>query len=125
MVSRISHALIAAICIAAAFQTASAADFPDGATTPTADEIKQRLAGNDFHLNYANGVNVQLQFNRNGHFFVNASTNYSDNGEWTAEDGKLCTRSQKQGANCFPVRISADSMYLQRASGEIVRYEPR
>lgn len=117
--------MLAASCVLAFVQTASAADFPEGATTPNADEIKQRLAGNDFLINYANGGNARLQFKSNGYFFVNTSTNYSDNGEWTTEDGKVYTRSQKQGANCFAVRVSADSMYLQRTNGEIVKYEPR
>ena len=108
-----------------AVQAASAADFPDGATTPSAAELQQRLAGNNFSVAYANGGNARLQFKRDGYFFVNTSSNYSDNGEWRVEDGKVCTRSQKQGANCFAARVDADRLLIQRANGEIIRYEPK
>ena len=122
--SRLALALALLLGLGAA-QAASAADFPDGATTPSAAELQQRLAGNNFSVAYANGGSARLQFKRDGYFFVNASNNYSDNGEWRVEDGKVCTRSQKQDANCFAARIDADKLLIQRATGEILCYEPR
>ena len=120
--------LLAALCLGACTTpgtTTLTREFPAGAATPSGAELQQRLAGNSFLVNYAGGANARLQFKRDGHYFVNVSNNFSDEGTWRTEDGKVCTQSQKQGSNCFPVRVDADMLLLQRANGEIIRYEPR
>jgi hypothetical protein len=73
---------IAALVAASALLTAHAQSFDEGATTPSAEELKTLLAGQIFTVNRPDGNNWRLEFKANGYFFVNTNSGYADSGEW-------------------------------------------
>ena len=96
--------------------------FDEAATPPTAVEIQTILSGNVFSVQVADGSSWRVQFNKNGYYFFNASSGYSDDGEWRTEDGKLCVKPKKTAAACNEARVSQGLLVLKRLSGEIVVY---
>lgn len=102
----------------------SAYAFPDGATTPSATAIRDRVAGNVFNVKLANGVEWRLEFNTNGYFFVDVSTGAKVSGEWKSEDGKLCSKIRTPDFTCGAAKVHENFLYVQRADGEIIKYIP-
>src|SRR5438034_6208173 len=113
---------LAAICCSAIAQTTAPSTFPEEATTPTASELKERLAGRVFNVKLADGGSLRLQYTANGYFFLNTSGGFSDTGEWRTEDGKLCYTARKSKPGCNEMRVKAETIYLKRNSGEVVQY---
>ena len=70
----------------------NAQGFPDGASTPNAEELTRRLGGNVFTVKLADGSSWRLEFKSSGYFFVDTSTGFRGNGEWAAEDGRICSQ---------------------------------
>lgn len=99
-------------------------DFPADAKPVAADVLLQRLAGKVFNVKPAASSAWRLQFQAGGHYFVNLSSGYSDNGPWRVEESRLCTAPQKARASCNEMRLAGDTLYLKRDSGEVVRFEP-
>lgn len=99
--------------------------FPDGATTPSADDISKRLADKVFNVKLANGVGWRLDFKSSGYFFVDTSTGFRANGQWRAEDGKLCSKMPGNPEACNDARLHEDVLHLRRLDGEIITYVPR
>ncbi len=108
-----------------AFGSAWAQGFPEGATTPSADELKQRLGSNVFSVKLADGTSWRLEFKSTGYFWVDTSSGFKGTGEWTAEDGKLCSQLRGRDRACNDVRIHQNLLTLKRDSGEIIQYVPR
>lgn len=103
----------------------AATTFPEGATSPTADEIRQRLSDKVFDVKLDNGTAWRLEFKANGYYFVDVSTGGKANGEWKADNAKLCSKPPMQPQSCNEVRLHDDHLYLQRTNGEVIRYVPR
>ena len=99
-------------------------DFPADAKPVAADVLLQRLAGKVFNVKPAASSAWRLQFQAGGHYFVNLSSGYSDDGPWRVEESRLCTAPQKARASCNEMRLAGDTLYLKRDSGEVVRFEP-
>jgi hypothetical protein len=108
-----------------AIGTAFAQEFPAGSTTPTKEEIQSHLTDRTFSVALANGQTWRLEFKKNGYFFVNTSAGFSGSGEWTPEDGKLCSKLRGGDRNCNDARMHDGSMHLKRTDGEVIRYAPR
>ncbi len=104
---------------------ALAQSFPEGATVPNAAELKERLSGKVFDVQLTNGTSFRLEFTSLGYFFFDTSTGGKGNGTWTAEDGQLCSQRQGTERTCSAVRIHQNMVYAKRATGEIIRYQPR
>ncbi len=118
----LSATVVATLCT---LGSAWAQDFPEGATTPTAAELKQRLGSNVFSVKLADGSSWRLEFKSTGYFWVDTSGGFRGTGEWTAEDGKICSQLRGRDRNCNEVRIHQNLLTLKRDSGEIVQYVPR
>ena len=116
--------LVALITVMAA-TSPQAQTFEETNTAPTADEIKTILGGNVFTVNIADGTSWRLQFNKNGYYYVNTSTGYTDDGEWHTENGRLCVKPKKTAPACNDARLSQGFLVLKRLSGEVVVYRPR
>ena len=99
------------------------ADFPAEAKLLTAETLRLRLAGKVFNVKTAGGAAWRLQFQADGYYFINVG-NYSDSGKWRTEESGLCTEPQRRPAACNQMRLAGDALYMQRDSGEIVKYEP-
>lgn len=113
-------------CGAATAQTPDAsADFPQGAAPLEPAALRQRLTGKVFRVVPKSAAPWRLQFNDNGYYFVNTESGYSDSGKWRIEASSLCTEPQKTKAACNEMRQAAETLYLKRDSGEIVKFEPR
>ena len=114
--------------LAAAATTAAAqatAGFPEGAVAPASAELHDRLAGKVFDVKLSDGASWRLEYKANGYFFINTSRGFSDSGEWKAEDGRLCSKGRKIAGNCSEIRVKDGGIYMQRDSGEVVRFVPR
>ena len=103
----------------------NAQGFPDGASTPNAEELKKRLGGNVFSVKLADGTSWRLEFKSNGYFFVDTSTGFRGDGQWTADEGKLCSQLRGRDRTCNDARIHKDVLHLKRDSGEFIQYVPR
>lgn len=104
---------------------AQAAEFPDGATVPSAEELRQHLGDKIFNLAMTNGGTMRVDYKSNGYFFVNTSSRFQGKGQWRAENGRLCTQLQDAAENCNDVRLANDQLVLKRVDGEIVPLVPR
>ena len=114
-----------ALTLTATGMSLQAQTFDETKAAPSADEVNMILAGNVFNVSIADGSTWRLQFNKNGYYYMNTSTGYSDSGEWRAEDGKLCVKPRKTAAACNDARVSQGLLVLKRLSGEIVVYRPK
>lgn len=99
--------------------------FPEGATVPSADELKKRLGGSVFSVKLADGTTWRLEFKSNGYFFVDTSAGVKGSGEWAAEDGRLCSQMRGRERRCNDVRVHQDILHLHRDTGEFIQYLPR
>lgn len=110
---------IAVLSLSVQAQNSMPTTFPEGTSTPKADELRVRLSGNVFSVKPFSGPNWRLQYKEGGYYFVNVGS-YSDTGDWKTEDGKLCSKGQKGAASCNEVRATPESIYLKRDSGEVI-----
>jgi hypothetical protein len=105
--------------------SAQAQAFPEGAASPTADEIKARLSGTVFSVALADGNSWRLQYAGNGYFYVDTNKGFRATGEWQAEDGRLCGQLRGRDRTCNDVRVHQGVLHYKRDSGEIVQFIPR
>ncbi len=105
----------------------SAHAFPDGASTPKKEEIRQRLVDKVFGVTLANKTTWRLEFKSGGHYFVNTSSGFNGVGDWSTEDGKICTqlRGRDASPSCSDIRVFEELVYNKRSDGEIIKYVPR
>ena len=71
---------------------AQAAEFPDGASVPSAEELKQRVGDKVFNMAAANGGTMRVDYKSNGYFFVNTSWRFQGKGQWRGGEGAPCRR---------------------------------
>lgn len=114
---------VTALLAASAMFNANAQAFGEGMSTPTADELKTMLTGNNFTVDRADGNHWRLQFKSNGYYFVNTSNGFSDSGEWKVDSGKLCAQPKKSPPGCSDVRVNNGVITLKRPNGEVVVYK--
>ncbi len=115
-------AVIGALLLAGA----AARGFPEGASAPTAADLKQHVVGKVFDVKIADGTTWRLEYKDSGYFWVNTSTGFADSGTWDAQDGKLCTeRKRGNGRSCNDVRIKDGQMHLKRDNGEFIVFVAR
>lgn len=117
--------LIAGTGLAMAGLNAQAQAFPEGATTPGADEVRKHLEGKVFNVALAEGIAWRLEYKSNGYFFVNTSTGFNGSGQWQAEDGRLCGQLRGADRNCNDVRFVQGLMHLRRLNGEVIQLRPK
>lgn len=115
--------LLAGVAGAALAQTP--AEFPAGASTPNAAQIQQHLEGKVFNVKLANGLSWRLEYNTRGNVFVDVSNGFRGKGDWTAEDGKVCSQMAGNNRTCNEVRLHEGVMQLRRDSGEIIQLMPK
>ncbi|WP_418318330.1 hypothetical protein [Piscinibacter sakaiensis] len=115
------------ICCAAAASASTQEEFPSGAASPSAAELKERLAGKSFDVQLKNGISWRLQYNTMGYFFVDASTGGRTSGSWSAEDGKLCSQLKgNPSPQCSDVRVHQNQLVVRRTvNGELITLVPR
>jgi hypothetical protein len=109
----------------AALPPGAPVDFPADAKTLTPEDLRQRLAGNVFHVPLADGSSLRLQYQAAGYYYVNTSRGTSVNGTWRADGTRLCTDRVNRGPACNEVRLAKDALHVKLDSGEVVRFEPR
>ncbi len=114
---------LAALLVFTAIQaSAQTTAFPDGATTPNADDIQKHLAGKTFDVKISDGSTWHVKYDAAGGFEFKSSKGFADHGDWKAEDGKVCSKGTKIPYSCSDVRLSGDTLYLKRDNGEIVQF---
>lgn len=113
---------LAAVVAASALLNVHAQTFAEGVTTPSAEELKTILAGNNFTVDRPDGNHWRLQFKSNGYYFVNTSNGFADSGEWKTEDGKICSQPKRGAPACNEVRMDKGALTLKRTNGEIIIY---
>ncbi|MGE0099498.1 MAG: hypothetical protein AB7S86_14240 [Hydrogenophaga sp.] len=101
------------------------AEFPEGATKPNAEELKQRLADKIFDVKLANGGSWRLEYKSNGYFFINTNTNFNGTGDWHTEDGKICGNLRGRGPACNDARLFNGVIHYLRDNGEVVQFVAR
>lgn len=119
-----SRTLLAGVLLLATL-VARAAEFPDGATVPSAEDFKQRLGDKKYGVTLASGITWRVEFKSNGYFFIDTSTGFRGTGEWRPENGRVCTKLRGGDENCSDGRVYDDHLHFKRADGEIIRYVPR
>ncbi len=103
-----------------------AGDFLPDAKILSAEALQQRLTGNTFHVERADGNHWRLQYQGSGYYFINTSRGYNDSGKWRVEGSKVCTEPQKTAASCNETRLLGESLYIKReVNGEIIKLERR
>jgi hypothetical protein len=96
--------------------------FPDGASAATAAELQQRLADKTFNVKLGDGTSWHVEYKSGGAFALTTSSGFSDNGQWTAEDGKICAKGRKIGSSCNEARMKDSAIFLKRDNGEVVQF---
>jgi hypothetical protein len=115
--------ILAALVAASASLNLHAQTFGEGMTTPSAQELKTLLAGNNFTVDRPDGNHWRLAFKSNGYFFVNTNSGYADSGEWKVEDGKLCAQPKNGTPGCNEARLDKGVLTMKRPNGEIITYK--
>ena len=110
------------LLIPAAAALAQGAAFPDGATTPSAADIQQRLTGKVFDIKVGDGSMWHVQYGEGGSYDFKSSKGFADHGDWKAEDGKICSKGSKMPYSCNDVRMKGTDLYLKRDNGEVVQF---
>lgn len=101
-------------------EPAKPAEFPAGATVPTAAELSGTLANKVWQAQFANGQKARYQF-KGDYLYVDLSSGASDTGKWSVEDGRLCAEFRRFNSGCSDVRMQEGKVWFKRASnGEIV-----
>lgn len=118
-VRRLVAAVLSLTALAA---QAQAPQFPEGATSPGAADIKAYLEDKVFDVAIADGTRWRLEYKSNGYFFVDTSTGFRNSGTWQTEDGRLCGQLKGRDRSCNDVRLHQDLLHLKRDSGEIIRF---
>ena len=111
---------ILALAIGVATSSVATA-FPDGATKPSAQEIAEHVKDKVFSAALADGSSWRIQY-RGAVIYIDVSTGFKAFGEWRTEDGSICTTFRGSNPSCNEVRFQGGSMYLKRASGEVLQY---
>ena len=120
------RARVAAIALLlCASNSVIAQDFPPGASTPTATELKQLLGDKVFSVKVADGSTWRLEYKASGYMYVDTSGGFRGNGEWKVEDGRICGHIRGRNPGCNDARVLDGIIYLKRDSGEIIKYVPR
>lgn len=101
--------------------------FPEGASVPAAAQISQHLSNKVYTTTLADGSTMRLDFKSSGYVFVDTSRGRNLKGEWTTEDGRLCTTINQSGAPaCGDARMLDGVLYIKRpANGEVIKYLPK
>lgn len=120
-----SMATITAALAQTALPPGARVDFPADAKSLSAEDLRQRLAGNVFHVPLADGSSLRLQYQAAGYYYVNTSRGTSVNGTWRADGTRLCTDRVNRGPACNEVRLANDALHVKLDSGEVVRFELR
>lgn len=115
------------VAAASAQAPAGPQDFPADAKPIATEALAARFGGKVFKVAHANGSTWRLQYDSNGHYYVNISpSGFSDSGKWRIEGGKICTVPQKSAASCNEVRAVGDVLHIKReANGEVIKLEPQ
>jgi hypothetical protein len=101
-------------------------EFPPDAVTPSADELRSRLAGQVFRAVPADGNGWRVQFQANGFAYIDTDRGARDSGKWRTEDGRLCNDWQRFGSACDEVRFVGEVLHLKRSrNGEVVTFHRR
>ena len=121
--NRLIHGLVGA-GLAAVALIARAEEFPDGATTPTAAEIKQYVDGKVFNVKNADGNTWHMEYKSDGTLVVEPARGPNYNGYWAYEDGKLCDQPRGKVKGCNDVRMHQGVLHLKRNNGQIILFTP-
>lgn len=116
---------LASLTTASAQPAAVPTAFPEGATPLSSEDLRARLNDKVMWVRQADGNAWRLEFNARGHFFVNTSAGFAGKGEWSVEDGRLCSQMVSRPRGCNEVRLHQDTLYLKRDTGEIIQYLPK
>lgn len=92
--------------------------FPEAAETPTADALREALAGKVFSVTPSKGPDWRWQFDSNGYFFINVGS-FRNSGKWSTKDGSICQDTGRI-TGCNDVRTKDGVLYLKRDNGEII-----
>jgi hypothetical protein len=114
--------LALALCGVALAQSDNSKAFPDGASAATAAELQQRLADKTFNVKLGDGTSWHVEYKSSGSFVLTTSSGFSDNGQWTIEEGKICGKGRKIGSSCNEARLKDGAIFLKRDNGDVVQF---
>ena len=107
-----------------ATQAPQSAEFPTGASTPSATQLTQMLQSRSFSLE-PSSPNVQVDFGADGSNVVAYFRGNAARGTWRTQDGAVCFEFTTIPSTCNQVRRVDAQIYLKRDSGQVVHLKPR
>ena len=112
-------AILAAWSSGSMGQAVATKEFPADASTLSPEELKEKLSGRVYALDWIGATPWRMEFKSNGYVFFNAG-NSNGSGTWRTEAGRVCTEIRAFGANCNEIRQSGGQLYYKRLSGEVI-----
>jgi hypothetical protein len=114
-------ALLALAPLFAAAQVQLTTEFPADSAVTSPDDLRTRLGGKVFRIQFADGSSTRIQYNANGYAYLDTSRGFRDSGKWRVEGDKLCNEWRQIASTCSDYRVHAGIVYLKRVSnGEII-----
>lgn len=96
-------------------------EFPSGATPITAELFAEQAAGKSFRGVRADGVDVRMDFAKDGGYTA-YSRGRSVRGTWRIAGDKLCTDMVVETSTCNDVRFQDNALLYKRVlNNEVVR----
>ena len=114
---RLALALLA-LPLAAFAQTPAPASFPVDATSPTTEELTQRLVGKVMKGTAPAGP-FRLEYRSSGYVFLNAGA-FADSGKFRIEGSMVCVEWTKRGSTCAELRVKGPVIYSKRTDSDVV-----
>jgi len=111
-------------CASSMGQAVATREFPAEASTLSAEDLKDKLSGRVYALDWVGATPWRMEFKANGYVFFNAGS-ASGSGTWRTEAGKVCTEMRAFGANCNEIRESGGGLFYKRLSGEVTAMIPK
>ncbi len=99
--------------------------FPADAAAPTAEALRNNVAGKVLHATLFDGSTWRIDYRDNGYAYLDTGSGFRDTGKWHLEEDKLCAEWKKAPSGCNEVRTRGDTVFIKRANGEVVALKPR
>jgi hypothetical protein len=110
---------------AAAAQQALPVEFPADVSTPSAQALREHMAGKVFKAQPAKGPGWRLEYKASGYVFLDTTAGFRDTGRWHVEETRLCAQWERSPSACSEARLQGAVVYINRVSnGEVVALVP-
>ena len=112
----------APLCLFA--QSGPPTEFPSDAAPVAPALLREQMAGKVYKGTPADGISWRIDYKANGYAFLDTSRGFRDTGKWRVEGTTRVLRRQRATSNCSEARVRGNTVFIKRASGEIVALQP-